>query len=645
MSRPGKSYRPDIDGLRAVAVTAVLAFHAFPSALSGGFVGVDVFFVISGYLITSILLDEIHGGQFSILHFYVRRARRLFPALLVVMLATMLACWAFMVGFEWRNIGKHLVAGAMYLSNVLLWREVGYFDPQAEAKPLLHLWSLGVEEQFYVVWPLLLWAMAHIFRIKPLLLTALLALISFIACVTLTRNSLPAAFYLPFTRFWELAAGGLLAMTMIRDASTTSRGLPPITAQLAAVSGVALIAASLLWQYPPGSFPGAIATLPVVGTILLIAAGPMSWVNRQVLASRPFVYIGRISYPLYLWHWPLLSLAFLLTDGTERTGLRVGLLLAAVILADLTERLVERPFRARLPAQQALIQARNLWIATAVIGVAGLAIWQGAIPSRAQASPVAASVERAKLDWSAPDTALLSRSSSKYVLLVGDSHMQQYWPRAQSVVASEPDKDLPSIELFTNSGCAPLPGLDRIGNPCHKFVEAAFERARAPEVTRIILAASWAGLESRNDLYLAGDANRKPIRFLSEAGRVSLKKFTQDLAALRAAGKDVVLVLSTPRGKLVDPARLYDRWAAQATGISNSVSRAALYREVATIDAVFRETALAAGVRIIEPFEWMCSATTCELTEATGDPVFIDESHLRATFVRERAKFLDQLLR
>jgi peptidoglycan/LPS O-acetylase OafA/YrhL len=640
MSASERTYRADIDGLRAIAVMAVLVYHAFPQWLPGGFVGVDVFFVISGFLITAILLGEVSKGEFSILRFYVRRARRLFPALLVVMIVSAIACWAFMFGFEWRNIGKHLVAGAAYLSNVLLWREVGYFDPQAEAKPLLHLWSLGVEEQFYLVWPLLLWLMYRAARQRPLLLTGGLALMSFVACIWVTRTNLPAAFYLPLTRFWELAAGGMLAMTLLRKSGPQARGM-----QFVGIAGLVLIVVSLLLDYAPGTFPGAVAVIPVAGSALVILAGPGSWANRHVLGSQPFVYIGRISYPLYLWHWPLLSLAFLVTDGELTPQLRCGLLVLAMLLAGLTERFVERPFRASVPAPQAFVQARNLWIATAAVGVLGLIVWQGFLPARAQASAVASRVESAKLDWNAPVNAEIRRNPAARIVLIGDSHMQQYWPRVLRVVDETRNPLLPSIELVTSSGCAPVPGLARIGNPCHEFVAAALAGSRAPEVTRVVLAASWAGLASRDDLYLASDPQRRPIRFLAAEGRGPLEQWTRELASLRAMGKDVVVVLSSPRGRAVRPELQYDRWRAAATGVEVSIPRNELYAEVAGVDDAIRAAATAAGARIVEPFDLICSAERCAVIDDEGRPIFTDESHLRASYVRDNARFLDELLR
>ena len=208
-------YRPDIDGLRAVAVLSVVVFHAFPTLLKGGFIGVDVFFVISGFLISTIILKSLNNGTFSFREFYGRRVRRIFPALTIVLFSSLTLGWFGLLSDELNQLGKHVAAGAGFVSNLVLWSEVGYFDSSANSKPLLHLWSLGVEEQFYIVWPLLLWS-AWKLRINVLLVTLLIAGSSFLLSLNKVGYDITAAFYSPQTRFWELLAGSLLAWYQLR---------------------------------------------------------------------------------------------------------------------------------------------------------------------------------------------------------------------------------------------------------------------------------------------------------------------------------------------------------------------------------------------------------------------------------------------
>jgi peptidoglycan/LPS O-acetylase OafA/YrhL len=378
-------YRPDVDGLRAIAVLAVLAFHAFPQSAPGGFAGVDVFFVISGFLITGILLDGLKDGSFSFAGFYWRRVRRIFPALILVLAASLALGWLLLLPDEFMQLGKHVAGGAGFVANLVFWREAGYFDTAAELKPLLHLWSLGVEEQYYLVWPLLLF----LFRKEPrrmLAMMALLAVLSFGANLWLTAWRPSAAFYLPVTRFWELLAGGLLACF-------AARRLP--YANLQAGLGALLLAAGLFLLSAERSFPGWWALLPVAGTALLVSAGPAAWINRRLLANRAAVYLGLISYPLYLWHWPLLSYARIVQGGEPPASHRAWLLAASVVLSVLTYELVEKKIRfARRPRVRRL-SFPALAASMALLGVGGLLALQSQIRPQSAALRVVREISRA----------------------------------------------------------------------------------------------------------------------------------------------------------------------------------------------------------------------------------------------------------
>lgn len=348
-------YRPDIDGLRAVAVAVVVAYHAFPLLLPGGFVGVDVFFVISGYLISGIILSALGEGRFSFAHFYARRIRRIFPALAVVLAAVMAAGWFVLYADDYQRLGRHVAAGAAFASNFVLWRESSYFDAAVELKPLLHLWSLGIEEQFYLVWPLLL-VFASRWRLGrgsfsgrgPLAMTLAIGTASLLVAIWTVRIDRTPAFYAPWTRFWELLAGATLACieadAELRAllARITSRRLVP---NVLAIAGALMIAAGVILIDSTRVFPGLWVLLPVTGTFLLLIAGHHAWVNRRLLSLRPVVWVGLISYPLYLWHWPLLSFARIMTPGTTPAALIVALVGVSVVLAWMTYRLIEWPVR------------------------------------------------------------------------------------------------------------------------------------------------------------------------------------------------------------------------------------------------------------------------------------------------------------
>lgn len=344
-------YRPDIDGLRAVAVLSVVIFHAFPDLIPGGFIGVDVFFVISGFLISTIIFKSLSTDNFSFTDFYARRIKRIFPALFVVLLVTYGLGWHSLLADEFRQLGKHIAAGAGFVANLVFWSEAGYFDNASETKPLLHLWSLGIEEQFYIVWPLLLW-LAWKRRLNLLVVTIAVALASFALNMTAVGSDEVAAFYSPQTRFWELLCGALLAwFTLQRKGTLVSAATATVKANpgLLSVLGLSMLAFGF-WQITPEvAFPGIWAVLPVAGSVLIIFAGPQAWLNRTVLANRLMVWFGLISFPLYLWHWPLLSLARIVESGMPAATTRLAAVALATALAWLTYRFIEQPIRRNSP--------------------------------------------------------------------------------------------------------------------------------------------------------------------------------------------------------------------------------------------------------------------------------------------------------
>ena len=298
-------YRPDIDGLRAVAVLAVVAFHAFPNWVRGGFIGVDVFFVISGYLISTIIFENLDKGTFSFAEFYARRIKRIFPALLLVLIACFAFGWFALLADEYKQLGKHIAAGAGFISNFTLWNEAGYFDNSADTKPLLHLWSLGIEEQFYIVWPLLLW-FAWKRKFNLLTITIVVAIASFVLNIKGIKHDMVATFYSPQTRFWELLSGSLLAWVTLykkdsfanvkhkvdwwlsRIVYSEKQGADGKTlSKVLSFIGLLLLVYGFWIINKELSFPGKWALVPVLGAVLIIIAGSKAWVNRTILSNNP----------------------------------------------------------------------------------------------------------------------------------------------------------------------------------------------------------------------------------------------------------------------------------------------------------------------------------------------------------------------
>jgi peptidoglycan/LPS O-acetylase OafA/YrhL len=375
MSAPTQRYRPDIDGLRALAIIPVVGFHAFPEWIPGGYVGVDVFFVISGYLISLIILERLERGVFSFAEFYARRIRRLFPALVLVLVASLAWGWFRLYAGDYAQLGKHTAAGAGFIANLVFWGESGYFDTVAEAKPLLHLWSLGIEEQFYLLWPALLYATWRA-RLSPFAVMALLCAGSFLFNVVQVRTDEVATFYSPLTRLWELLLGGTLAYCVLRAPQPSAanallhrvwRGYTPALRETTAVAGLIGIIVPVFLFTADTSFPGWRAGFPALGALLLIASGPGASVNRRVLSAEPLVLIGLISYPLYLWHWPFLSFATL-AAGPPSPQVRFALVGLSVAASWLTYALLERPVRFVWRGPRPIAALSSL---LAVAGVAG----------------------------------------------------------------------------------------------------------------------------------------------------------------------------------------------------------------------------------------------------------------------------------
>lgn len=336
-------YRADIDGLRALAVASVLLFHAFPSVFPLGYLGVDVFFVLSGYLISGLMARALVDGRFSLATFYANRVRRIFPALIVVMLTCLVFGWFYLLDDELAQLGKHVLGGGAFVANLVLWRESGYFDEEAVRKPLLHLWSLGVEEQFYIVFPLLLgglWKLTGNVRVAG----GLTCLVALLMAWSMASASETARFYSPVSRAWELGAGVALAMLDLNRSSPPDAKHPTHHGWLVAWwCACVLLLASLIWRPTGGFLHHHPAVLSVLSTCVLIAAGAR--LASVPLTLAPFVTLGRISYPVYLWHWPLFAFAHIIVGDALSMPWRLALLVGALCLGWGTTRWIEAPLR------------------------------------------------------------------------------------------------------------------------------------------------------------------------------------------------------------------------------------------------------------------------------------------------------------
>ena len=385
------SYRSEIDGLRAFAVLSVVAFHAFPSWLKGGFIGVDVFFVISGFLITSHIFEKLDRGQFSFTDFFGRRIRRIFPALILVMACSLAFGWFALLADEFAQLGKHVASGATFITNFILVDESGYFDNAAETKPMLHLWSLAIEEQFYIVWPLVLW-LAWKRKFNLLTITILVAAVSFYLNLRFVKSHPIETFFWPVGHFWELLSGSVLAWLLLHKADLLSRfklwvdkflvriiyskevdADGTTTSNLMSFCGLLLLAYGVIRINESLSFPSKWALIPVLGAVLIIASGSKAWLNRIFLMNPLAVWFGLISYPLYLWHWPILSFLQIVEGEVPLRDARIIAVLLSIFLAWLTYRFMEKPIR-----RKSVKHSRSLALSFAlfVIGALGYVVDQ-----------------------------------------------------------------------------------------------------------------------------------------------------------------------------------------------------------------------------------------------------------------------------
>ena len=495
------AYRPDVDGLRGIAVLSVLGFHAFPTLLKGGFVGVDIFFVISGYLISGIILHTANEGGFSFVDFYGRRIRRIFPALIVVLTLCLIYGWVMLLPHDYAELGENTAGGAGFVSNFVLLAQSGYFSPAADAKPLLHLWSLGIEEQYYICWPLILWIGCRQ-RWNMLLVTVALASVSFALNVAQVRADAAATFYLPQTRIWELLMGAALAVSDQRGAERQS---PAWSANVRSAIGMLCIGASLLTITETFRFPGWWALLPTLGTALVMSAGAGAWLNRRVLSNGALVWFGLISYPLYLWHWPLLSLASLHDGHLPSRNFRVVIVASSVALAWVTYRYVEKPIRFKADGGRKSIA---LLVCMAIVGALGYVVYSKAgFPQRYPAlirqidalahdndhliawreGSCFLELNQGPAAFSTCDATQLP-SARPIIFLWGDSLAAQLYPGYERIYGEQY-----TVVQRTSAACAPIFGdeyNDHLAN-CNAVNAAIMKLIEREKPERVVLSGRW----------------------------------------------------------------------------------------------------------------------------------------------------------
>lgn len=653
------AYRPEIDGLRAVAVLPVILFHAGFELFSGGYVGVDVFFVISGYLITSIILREKEQGKFSIVRFYERRARRILPALFFVIACCIPFAWMLMLPDELKRFGQSLVAVATFSSNIYFWRTTDYFAPAAEEQPLLHTWSLAVEEQYYLFFPLFLMLFWRFGKSKVFWLTLMAAALSLLLAEWAWRNQPVANFYLLPTRAWELLAGSLVAFI---PKELAEKAKTDWTAKVFSVAGLLMILYSILFFDGQTPFPSIYTVVPVLGSVLLIIYTNRLGVVGNLLASKPIVGIGLISYSAYLWHQPIFAFLRLNSlDHPSQLQFALGAL-ASLALAYLTWRFVEQPTRRIKVNQTAVLRLASLGlVVTLAIGLTNHAgdgfesrfvLLDEAVKDtfeRAEANcfdkpansdvPVLCSI---KLD---------TPTTSADYLVLGDSHMYSLLPAFRSL---ENKGSIDQKGAYVGySGCPPFSQIhalrqDQALKNCHHLNEEVFRLSKKMGVKRVFLVARWTyytdGGYSEDNFSHIGHAPDTPAT--RENSRDAFQfGLSSTLTRWEEVGVQVIIVTQVPQQKY-EPKKIYFEAAIKqdsAVISSLSVANEEHKKLQEWVNGLFVKYETSKSVRLVRPDSLMCSLYRCKVGE-TSESYYYDDDHVSIIGAQRLAPLLKEVI-
>lgn len=643
---PGQQgYRRDIDGLRAVAVLPVVAYHAWEPLAPGGYVGVDVFFVISGFLITSIILADIEAGRFTIARFYERRVRRILPALLAVVVATTLAAAILFMPRELISYGRSLVATLLFGSNIHFYGGTDYFTIARELRPLLHTWSLAVEEQYYIVAPLLLLWLAR--RGRGTLVTGLAAIaaVSLAASLVLMHWDKVAAFYLAPPRAWELAAGALLAVG----------AMPAIGSRLVreavAALGLAAIAVAVFGYSSATAFPGTAALVPVLGAAAILHAGTHGPTLVGRLLSLPvLVFVGLISYSLYLWHWPILTFAeyYLLRALTWQEALAAAAL--SLVMATASWRFVERPFRrpdgvVKRPALFGTAAAAS----AALAAVGGLLITTGGLPGRLPAEIVAVTREQdlrrkamKKCSAVLPDDARTiagcrlgaTAAAAPRFILWGDSHAAAILPGIDALAARAGWQGATAIHF----GCAPVLGITKImpdRADCDVYGEQAFRQIVAARPDRVLLVGRW-GRDAEGERKAREESSGAAAAQAPPGEWILSGLIETTVRRLREHGIEVAVLGPVPEQQFNVPS-VVGRSRAWNRPLPARLPLARFFERQKEVLAALDTVKSIDGVIVAYPHEALCDADGCRF-ERDGAPFYVDDDHISPLGAEEVAK-------
>lgn len=644
-SRSAK-YRPDVDGLRAVAVLAVLFFHTGFAPFRGGFVGVDIFYVISGYLITSILAKDLVEGKFSLVAFYERRMRRIFPALFSVLFFCIVAAAILFDPKEMIAFGKALVTTTFFVSNFYFWHSahpLGYFDSAVSSQALLHTWTLSVEEQFYLFFPVTLYLLYRWTKGKVNAWLIVLAAASFALNIWATQHKPVVAFYWIMPRAWELLSGALLAM----------KAVPPlrnrVVREFAGLLGLGMIIGAVRLRIEGASFPGYIVLLPCLGTWLVIYAGEAGpSLVRTLLSFRPLVFIGVISYSLYLWHWPIIVFSRHLPIQIPGNAEIPFVLVSSVALAFFSFEYIERPFRGvRSPFSRRQIFAFGFAASIGTVVFGSAALLSRGLPERYDPQTrqvVESNLERMNDDdqpesctnWktevrSLADINFCGLGSQKLhkIMFWGDSHVGQLYPAIENLYKEGELRDR-GVVMAIGAGCLPDEYLNRAseGYHCDSFSKFAVLRAQKDDVDTVFIGFSTGATLDDGSACISSDGRCVTMLSKDQLRKRFLADLSDEIRRLHETGRKVIVCLPFP---------IFDKQIPELE-ISNAVfGRFGFFGSASdltspTLREEIRTVAVSAGAEIFDPRLSLCQGQVC-LTQVRGVSIYKDSNHLAGSQV------------
>lgn len=649
------SYKPYIDGLRAISVLAVLLFHIYPKMLPGGFIGVDVFFVISGFLITGILLKHFEKGDFTFKEFYQRRVRRLFPSLLVIKFTAILYGFFVLTNQEFKAMNASLFHNTKFTANLHFYKSINYFDVSATLKPFLHFWSLSVEEQFYLVFPLLLFILYH-FKIRRIIIFRLICLIAismFASNLHLMEFNPSKAYYMAWPRGWEIMTGSILAFFLFgKDKDyLISKNLN----NFIPVIGLGLIFFSLFSFSESNGYPATQALIPTIGAALVMLGGQSSFLNKTILSTSLLTYIGRISYPLYLIHWPLISFINIIKPNLF-TDHYIKLIIIALsfLIAHLLYSKVEHYIRFKnFISTNALI---GLWIGTSAITftlykTSHMTYFDQILKLESF------NIDQAINDWEYPPKGAerISLENDKYyfhklgqnhnyVMFLGDSHMEEYAFYVSSLIQKH---DTRGVIFATIGGAFPAPNVFRKSSPQYSdFIDNAIKTIKQYNVKTVVISASWTSYfsqkDSSSDYFIT--TSEGAVNLGSPQGLdLAWSSLEEMIDLFKSNNIEVYIVLPKPQGWEYDPNSFISRdflgnWKIDMKNGSYNKWREStnlIYERLESIGAK-------QGVGLLHPSHFLCKGDICKTHENLA-PLYKDGGHLRSTKVETLFNIFDFL--